>query len=142
LPYALENPHQQIDRLESGHDDRHAVGSHQRLVGVVAHHRAHVPRRQKTLHAALGRGQQRFHCRLHADVGHDQAEVLQAQLGRLQHGQRRGRRRGLEADGKEDDLAIALAASQLDGVQRRIDRPHVAPCRARLQQAPSAARHA
>jgi hypothetical protein len=58
------------------------------------------------------------------------------------HGHGVGRRRGLEADGEEDDLPVRVLLRELHGVQRRVDDAHVAAVRLHGQQVGVAARHA
>ena len=54
---AISDAFQQVERLEAGDDDRHAVALDDRLVFAVAHDRADVARAEEPLHAVARRSQ-------------------------------------------------------------------------------------
>ena len=102
----MQHALQDVQRLEAGDDDRHAVLRRERLVFREAHHRADVPGGQETLHAVRRRRRgsppspaARARARRASRSSSSPA------LRRLEDGHRVGRRGGLEADGEEDDLA-------------------------------------
>lgn len=68
LQHRLSDALQQIQRLESGDDDRDLVLLGQRRVLRRSHHTAHMPGRQKCLHAALWRIHDRGHRRRDQNV--------------------------------------------------------------------------
>ena len=53
LLHRHQNALQNVQRLETGDDNRHAVFFHQRKIFLVAHHRADVAGGEKRLHAAV-----------------------------------------------------------------------------------------
>ena len=61
---------------------------------------------------------------------------------RLPDGHRVRGRRGLEADGEEDDLAVRVLLRELHRVERRVDHPHVAAPRLDAEQVGRRAGHA
>ena len=105
---------QDVERLEAGDDDRHAVLRRERLVLGVAHHRADVAGREEALHAVR-----------RATTGSPPSPAARARArpasrnsstparARLEHRHRVGRRGRLEADGEEHDLAIRVLARDL-----------------------------
>ena len=133
---------QDIQRLEAGHHDRHAILGGDGDIFLVAHHRADVAGGQKALHAAVGRAQNRLHGRRHQHVRDQQREVLEALLRGLINRHRRGGGGGFEADAEEDHFLGRVLLRELHGVQRRIDDPHIAAAGFDGQQIGRAARHA
>ena len=71
-------PFEQIDRLEAGDDDRHAVALRERLVLAVAHDRADVAGAEERLHAVAGGLQDRGDRRRHEHVRDQHREVRHA----------------------------------------------------------------
>ena len=122
---AAVNPFQQIQRLETGHHDRHAEppasGSY-----------SSNPITVQTWPAARNpctrlRGDERMAPSPAAPARATRARrSSSAPAFRLRHGHRVGRRRGLESDGEKNDRAIRVLLGDLQAVQRRIDDAHVA----------------
>ena len=87
--------------------------------------------RQECLNPAIRRGQQGFHGRRHPHMADQQREIPQPGLPGLKDGHGGSRRGGLETDGEEHHLPVGILAGNLQGIQRRIQRPHLAaggPC--------------
>ena len=101
---------QQVERLEAGDDDRHAVALGDRHVLRVAHHRADVSGGEEPLHAARRRGEDRLERGRHEHVRDEDAEVGDPVAPRLVHRHRVGRRGRLEADGEEHHLPARVVA--------------------------------
>src|SRR5450830_944080 len=116
---------EQVQRLETGHDDRHPVLRGQRLVLGEAHHGAHVTRGKKPLHQVRARGEDRFHRGGHEHVRDEDGEVRDGLACRLVHRHRVGRRGSLEPNRKEHHLAIRHVACELHRVERGVHDPHV-----------------
>ncbi len=68
-------PCEQVERLEAGDDDRHAVLLGDRLVLPVAHHRADVAGGEEGLHPVGRRAEDRLHRRRHQHVRDQDREV-------------------------------------------------------------------
>ena len=77
--------------------------------------------------ARLARVEQRPQRAGHRLVQAQDGEVGQAALAGQQQRAGHGRRRGLEADADEHELALGLGGGQVDGVDRRVDDAHVGP---------------
>ena len=116
------------------------VAGHQ-LVGAAADHRRHVAGADEGVEAHAGRLEDRPDGGDDGDVVAENGEVSGAELARPHQGEGGRRRRGLEADGEEDDLAVGIPARQLQGVERRVDHAHVGAARLVLERAAAPARH-
>ena len=113
-----------------------------RLIFPRAHHRAHVTGGQESLHDVLGRVEHGANRRRHQHVRHEHREIVQSQALRLHHRHDVGRRGGLKTDREEHDLPVRMLLGHRDGVQRRVDDPHVAAGRLDRQQILLRAGHA
>ena len=78
LPDTHQDALQNVQRLEARDDNGHVVFRRDRLIFRATHHRADMARRQETLHAAIGRGQQSFHGRGHQDMRDEHGKILDA----------------------------------------------------------------
>ena len=142
LPDAEIDALEDVERLEAGDHDRHAVAAGDRLVLVEAHDRADVAGGEEALDAVGRAAEDRGHRRRHEDVRDEQREVGDALALRPERGHGVGRRRGLEADGEEDDLASGIAARDVERVERRVDDADIAAVRPRGEEVGIRARHA
>jgi hypothetical protein len=124
LLYALVDALQDIQRLEAGDHDGHAVFFGQRAVLLDAHDHAHVAGGQKTLHPALGRLHEGLDGGRHQHVGDQHGEIGQPLLG-LVDGHGVGGRGGFEADGEEHHFAGRVLPGQFHRVQRGVYDAHV-----------------
>src|SRR5664279_2029465 len=141
LPHGQPDALQDVQRLESGHHDRHLVLLRQRRVLRRAHHAADVTGGQKCLYPAglgLHDGRDR---RRHQHVGHQQREVGDPEPLGLVHGHRVRRCGGLEPDAEEDDLPVRVLLRDLQRVQRGVDDADVAAVTLDPEQVLAAAGH-
>src|ERR671917_22218 len=133
---------QDVQGLEAGYHARLAVVYGHELVGPAPDHGGYVPRPYKRVEPEVRRVEQRPHRRHYGDVVAEDREVLQALLlGPLQRERGRGRR-GLEAYGVEDHLAVRVLARDAQGVQGGVDHPDVGALGLDLEQVPLGAGHA
>ena len=143
LPDRSPDALQQVHRLEPGDDDRDTESAGERMVFVIAHHRAHVPGGKERLHPVAGRAEDRLHRGRHANVRDKQGEVLQAQPLRLDAPRRRRWARWSRSrrPGRRPGVAGCLRASSRAS-SGRIDDPDVAPPAPHLEQVFMASRNA
>ena len=102
---------QDVDRLERGDDDRFAVVARDEVVGPRPDHGRDVSGCDKGVDLDSRRREDRLERRADRDVVAEGAEVAHALLARTQERDCGRRRRRLEADREEDDLAGSVAAS-------------------------------
>jgi len=114
-----------INRLETADDDGNLKFTHQLLVFAKANDRAHMARRNETLHAIPRRTQQGANRRRHQHVRREDAEILQAKPFSLQNRHSVGGSGGFESHSKENDFAIRLRARQLNRVRWRVHDAHI-----------------
>ena len=101
LANALEQTLEQIHRFKAGDHDRHAMALGDRPVFLLPHHRADMARRQKPLHAALRRGEDRLHRRRHPPMANQQGKIAKTQAQGLMGQQGRGGCGGFKAHREE-----------------------------------------
>ena len=118
---AFTNSQQKINGFKAGHYDGHSKLSDEEFIRLKTGHRADVASGQEAVYPAFRRPREQFHCWLHSDVGCQETEVLESRCRRLQHSERRRWRGGFKSDGKENDLTIGTALSELNGIRRRIN---------------------
>ena len=133
---------QDVQRLEPGGHQRLAVAGRDELVGPAADHRRHVARAEEAVQAQVGGVEDRLDRRDDRDVVAEDREVLDPLAGGPQHGHRRGRRGGLEADGHEHHALVRVVARDLQGVERGVDHPDVGAGGLGVEERPVAAGHA
>jgi hypothetical protein len=90
----------------------------------------------------IGRFEQGLERRHDGDVVAEDREVWGALGLGLEHGERRARHGGLEAEAEEDDLALRMAAGEGERIERRVDDAHIRPLGLGLHQALPRARDA
>ena len=132
---------QDVERLEPGDNDRQAVALRNPAIGMGPDHGRDVTRTDETVEPHVGRVENGLDRRQNRDVVAEHGEVQQSLVPRAEHGDGGGRRGGLEADGEEDDVAVGVADGELQGVERRIDHPHVGAGRLGIEQALAASGH-
>ena len=125
-----------VERLEAGDHHRLAVVGGDELERPRADHRRHVPRPHEAVEAQVGRLQQRPQRRHDQHVVAHAREVAQALRLRALQRERGGGGRRLEADREEHHLAVRVLAGDAQGVERRVDHPHVGALGLRLEQRP------
>ena len=122
---------QNIDRLEAGDGDRFAVFLGEKLIRLTADHDRDMRRPEEAVDLD---GAELAHRRRLEDgrdrrggehVIAEHREIRQALLGGGLDRQRGRRRRGLETDGEEDDLALRVGFGELHRVERGIDHADV-----------------
>src|ERR1017187_9089806 len=121
-----QRPFENVQGLESGHNDRRLVARANWDVLAVPHHGAHVTRTEKSLHEVLRRRENCFECRRHQHVRDQQRHVGHLLFAGAPREHRIGRGGGLEANGKEDDLFGRVCTRNLQAVQRRVNDAHIA----------------
>ena len=141
LRHAHVNSLQQVKRLKPGHDDGDLVFLGQGLILLVTHYRAHVTRREESLHVVVGRPQDHFHRRRHQHVRHQHRVVLEAHLFCLKHRHRIRRRGRFKSDREEHHLLIGILGGNLHRIGRRVHNAHIAPGRLHAEQIAGRARH-
>jgi hypothetical protein len=134
LAHAGQQARHQLLGRKAGDHHRHLEAGAEGLQLRQPHHRAHMARRQKALHAVGRLGQDRRHRRRHAHVGHQQREIGQAQRQGLAGQQGGGRRRGLEPHRQEHHLALGVLLGQADRLQGGGEQAHVAAAGPHAQQ--------
>ena len=140
LPHQHQDRLHHVQRLEARDHHGLSVFLGKEFIRSAADHGGHVCRtdeavdRHGTPLAHFGRLQDMADGRGREHMAGQHAEILQLLLLGLLHRQCRGRRRGLEADGKKHHLALRIVARNLQRVQRRIHHADVAAARLGLQQ--------
>ncbi len=124
----------QIERLESGNRNGFAVVTRDELVGPATDDRGDVARTDECIEPHVRRFENGLDGRNYRDVIAEYAEVLDAVRLRLLERQRRRRRGRFEADREEVNLEIRILFGELQGVERRVDHPHVHTARLELQR--------
>ena len=137
-----------VERLEAGDRDRAAVVAGEALVGGGADDRADMAGADEAIDADgagcrdLRAVEDGLDGRRRQDVVAEDAEVAEAELGRLLDRHGGGRRRRLEADGEEDDFAVGVLLGEAQRVGAAVDHADVGALGAGLHQAGAvAARH-
>ncbi len=96
---------------------------------------ADVSRSDESVEPQVGGVQDGLERRHDGDVIAEQREVPDAVAPRLQHGERRARHRGFEAQREEHHLALRVHARELQGIERRVHHAHVRAVGLGLQEA-------
>src|SRR4051794_18744313 len=109
---------QDVERLEARHHERLAVVRGDELERPRADHGRHVPRPDEAVEPQVRRVEQRAQRRQDRDVVAQAAEVGDALEARPLERQGGRRRRRLEADRQEDDLAIRVGLREAQRVER------------------------
>ena len=138
----MQDTREHVRQLEARHDARLAVTVRDGQVGVRADDHADVAGAEEAVDGHLAAGEQRVHGGDDELVPGQEREVLEAALFRFEHGDGGCWRRGLEAHGEEDDLALGLLLGDAQRVAGRVDDGHVRAVAAHLLQAAEAAGHA
>ena len=133
---------QQVHRLKAGDDYRHFEFLHERPVLVDTHDRAHVARRQKSLHAIVVGGKYRLDSGRNAHVRDNNGKIGDLEARGLMHSHCGGRRGGFKAHGKEHHLARGFAAREVERIERRINHTHIGADGARVEKIAGRAGHA
>src|SRR5512141_3020157 len=142
LLYSHQHSFEDVERLESRHDDRNSILRGKRRVFGPTHHSAHVPCREKSLHAIVRRFHDRAYRRRNCHMRDEHTEVFDAKLARAPHCHRIRWRRCLEPDSEEDDFTIGVATRQIERIEGGIHDLHVSAARANLLEIAVAAGNA
>src|SRR6185369_1598965 len=129
------------EQLEPSHDDRNFVLRRDRFVFRVAHHRAHVPSRQESLHPAILRTQNRLHSRGDQHMRHQHGKIRNPLLLRLVHRHRVRRSRSFESHRKEHNFLVRVLARDPQRIHRRIQNAYISALRFHREQITFAARN-
>ncbi len=140
LPHDHENRLKEIERLEARHRDGLLPVAGETLVGLAADDGADVPRADEAVdaNAAVERfraAEDGFDRARREHVVHEDGEVLEVLGLRRLHRESGRRRRGLEADGKEDDLRVGVFSREGERVVRAEHHAHVGAAGPGLHQA-------
>ena len=133
---------QNVQRFEAGDHHRLAMRVCTETVGVRADDHADVRGSDEPVdgHGFGGADvEDRPHRGRREHVVAEHGEVLQPLAFCSEHGEGRGRRRGLEADGEEHHLPCRVRSRQGEGVAHGVDHAHVGTSGAGLEQALAAA---
>ncbi len=143
LAHRHQHAFEHVHRLKTRDHDRHAIAAGDRLVFLVPHHRANMPRPKKALHAITGRFKNGGHRRWNQHMRYQHAEIVQLSLLRQPDRHRIGRRGGFKSDRKENHLLIRIRRREVHRIHWRINDAHVRPAlRFQLQQIAARSRHA
>ncbi len=132
---------QDVQRLESRDHHRFSVHLGDEPIRPNPHHRGHVARPEEPRQPQVGRLQNGLDRRNDRDVVAEHAEVLHAERTRPDQRDRGGRRRGLEPDREENDLAVGVVDGDLERVERGVHESHVGAAGVGLDQVSLRPRH-
>ncbi len=141
LCHAHRHALQQVYRLEAGDDYRHFVFRNERPVLVDTHDRAHMARRQKSLHEIVAGRNYCLDGGWNAYVRRNNGKVGELEARGLTHRCRGSRRRRFKPHRKEHHLAQRLATRKVERIERRINDTHVSADRARVEKVAGRAGH-